>query len=260
MSYSTRSAADKTVTDLYGETNAKISAAYLLPHIKPTSHILDVGCGPGTITADFAQIAKSGKTIGIDYSAGVIERASKSFPPSTHPNLSFTVGNALKLEFPDNTFDIVHVHQVLMHLPLPGPVTALKEFLRVLKPGGLVAVRESSVSKILSLKPDIPAIRGYWASIVLFMQKWGGHADASDRLEEWAKAAGLKKVEVTKSSLNNPSHSARMKGSQADKMMALGTCTKEELESWRKGWEEWETTDGSELVLDTRELLGWKDI
>jgi len=260
MAYSKVSAADKTVTDLYGERNAKISAVYLLPHIKPASHILDVGCGPGTITADFAQIAKNGKVIGVDNSAGIIEQASTSFPPSTHPNLKFTVGNALKLDFPDNTFDIVHAHQLLLHVPLPGPVTALKEFLRVLKPDGLVAIREASTSKVLSLKPDIPAIREYWARAVPVMQKLGGNIDAGDRLEEWAKEAGFNKVEVDKGSINNPTHSGRMKGSSADQMVAFGMCTKEELESWRKGWEEWEAADESEFVMETGEMLGWKDI
>jgi len=44
---------DPEITSTYGERSAKINCQHLLPHIKSNSKILDVGCGPGSITSDF---------------------------------------------------------------------------------------------------------------------------------------------------------------------------------------------------------------
>ena len=49
------------------------SAAYLLPHLTPGARVLDVGCGPGTVTTDFARlVGRDGLVLGIDTSAEVI--------------------------------------------------------------------------------------------------------------------------------------------------------------------------------------------
>ena len=101
------------------------SAAYLLPSIKPHMHILDVGCGPGTITLDFAALVPEGRVIGIDQSAGVLEQASEGAKARGLTNVEFTTGDVFALKYPDATFDIVHCHQVMQHVP--DPVAALKD-------------------------------------------------------------------------------------------------------------------------------------
>src|SRR4051794_28248647 len=144
---------DPSVTKLYGERTVATSCQYFIKYVTKTSNILDVGCGPGVITADLAKIASEGKTIGIDNSGGIIAEASTSFPPSAVPNLTFTVGDAMKLDFPDNTFDVVHAHALFVHIP--DTITALKEFYRVCKPGGIIVCREATPNKIFSLVPDL---------------------------------------------------------------------------------------------------------
>jgi ubiquinone/menaquinone biosynthesis C-methylase UbiE len=177
MAYQHVKADDASVTSLYGERTALSSCAYLRPYIKETSNILDVGCGPGVITADLAKIAFKGKTIGVDNNAGIIDEASAAFPPSQTPNLTYAVSDAATLEaFQDNTFDIVHAHALIVHIL--DPVSVLKQFYRVCKPGGIVAVRESNPSTVISLKPDIPAIRQYWDRAMPIMAKMGGHPEA----------------------------------------------------------------------------------
>jgi ubiquinone/menaquinone biosynthesis C-methylase UbiE len=261
MAYQHVKADDATVTSLYGERTALTSCAYLRPYIKETSNILDVGCGPGVITADLAKIASKGKTIGVDNNAGIIEEAAVAFPPSALPNLSYTVSDATKLEeFADSTFDIVHAHALFVHIP--EPISALKQFYRVCKPGGIVAIRESNPSTVVSLKPDLPAIRQYWDRAMSIMAKMGGHPDAGRKLETWAKETGFGsdggKI-VTSSSLQyQPSHLARMRGAPAEQAIQYGMATKEEMDEWRKGWEEWEATKGHEWIFETGEILCWK--
>jgi len=195
-----RIAADsKTVTAFYGERTAIICASYLLPFIKNTSNILDIGCGPGRITADFSQIAKDGKTIGLDNSPGILEEASSSFPISDFPNLSFVVGDALKLDFPDNTFDIVHSHQLILHLA--RPVEALKEFRRVCKPGGIVATCDCSLANVLVWKPELPALRRYWMQALPGLQRLGMNLKAGDQLEGYAREVGFATMKYQKGGL-----------------------------------------------------------
>lgn len=57
-------------------------------------------------------------------------------------NVSFQIGSIHDLPFPDDSFDIVHVHQVLQHIT--DPVLAMQEMRRVAKGGGIVAARESA--------------------------------------------------------------------------------------------------------------------
>lgn len=64
-----------SVVNSHARRTAQDSAAFLLPHLKPHFTVLDLGCGPGTITADLALLVPQGKVTGIDFSAAVIENA-----------------------------------------------------------------------------------------------------------------------------------------------------------------------------------------
>jgi ubiquinone/menaquinone biosynthesis C-methylase UbiE len=114
------------------------SAAYLVPHLTSGTSVLDLGCGPGTITADIGRRVAPGRVLGVDASAAVIDETRRD--AGGGPNVEFSVGDLYALEIDDHTFDIVHAHQVLQHLP--DPVRALREMKRLCKPGGLVAARD----------------------------------------------------------------------------------------------------------------------
>ena len=122
---------------------AENSAGYLLGHLEHGRRLLDVGCGPGTITAELAALVAPGEVVGIDASAEVVARAGE-LGTSRAPNLRFEVGDVYVLGWPDASFDVVHAHQVLQHLS--DPVAALREMRRVLVTGGLVAVRDMYLS------------------------------------------------------------------------------------------------------------------
>ena len=120
---------------------AENSAAYLLPHLRPGLSLLDIGCGPGTITADLARLVAPGQVVGLDASDDVVAQAEAYAAETGATNLRFEVGDLFALRYDDATFDVVHAHQVLQHLV--DPVAALVELRRVLRPGGVLAARDS---------------------------------------------------------------------------------------------------------------------
>ncbi|WP_341954414.1 methyltransferase domain-containing protein [Salinibacterium sp. TMP30] len=159
------------------------SAAYLEPHLQAGLSLLDIGCGPGTITAEFAERLSPGKVVGLDAAPAAIEKASAF----AAVNLSFIVGDAYALPFGDNSFDLVHAHQTLQHLA--DPVAALREMKRVAKPGGLIAVRDVDYAGTICF-PEIPGLR-VWADVYDSVHRSNGEEpNAGRRLKAWAMPHG----------------------------------------------------------------------
>ncbi|QIM21573.1 methyltransferase domain-containing protein [Phycicoccus sp. HDW14] len=170
------------------------SAAYLLPHITETSRILDVGCGPGTITLDLARRAGAGRVVGTDRSEAVVEEARAAAARTGLTNVELTVGDVYALDHAAGSFDVVHAHQVLQHLT--DPVAALREMGRVCRPGGLVAVRDADYSAF-TWSPAVPELDDW---LDLYREVARGNAaepDAGRHLKGWALAAGLEVVSST---------------------------------------------------------------
>src|ERR1700749_4983282 len=108
---------------------AQNSAAYLLPHLRPGQTLLDVGCGPGTITADLAALVAPGRVVAVDREPAILQQAAAhAADAGVADRIEFAVADVHALDFPDDTFDVVHAHQVLQHLT--DPVRALREMPR----------------------------------------------------------------------------------------------------------------------------------
>src|SRR5215468_6429208 len=90
---------------------AENSAAYLLPSLRRGMSVLDVGCGPGTITVDLARRVAPGSVVGVDREEAPLVEARELAVDV--PNLEFVVGDVYALQFAGASFDLVHAHQVL---------------------------------------------------------------------------------------------------------------------------------------------------
>ncbi len=115
----------------------------LMEYLQPDTKVLDVGCGSGTITLGVAKAVKPGAVVGIDPVEFAIQIASRFAAERKVPNATFEVGDSYCLPFPDSAFDVVYSYTVLHYFN--DPLRALREQMRVVKPGGwLVAagVRE----------------------------------------------------------------------------------------------------------------------
>jgi ubiquinone/menaquinone biosynthesis C-methylase UbiE len=101
--------------------------------------VLDVGCGTGDYLRIMAPLVTPGPAVGIDLSATLIDVARQR-TETDGANVSFRVGDAYELPFPDASIDRVIATQVLLHLA--DPWRAIAEMRRVLAPAGLLSVGE----------------------------------------------------------------------------------------------------------------------
>jgi len=170
------------------------SAAYLLPHLQPGMCVLDIGCGPGTITLDLAALVAPGKVIGIENAETPLLAARAEAAARADTATLFQIGDALNLSFADESFDVVHAHQVLQHLP--DPVTALREMMRVCKPGGWVAARDADYAG-MSWYPELPGLELWRQTYRAAARANGAEPDAGRRLRAWAHAAGIVEPQTT---------------------------------------------------------------
>jgi SAM-dependent methyltransferase len=175
---------------------AENSAAYLLPHLRPGMSLLDVGCGPGTITADLAARVTPGRVTAAERTEEALALARAEAAARQQQNIEFVVSDVHALDFPDDTFDIVHAHQVLQHVT--DPVRALREMRRVCKPGGIVAARDSDYAAF-AWYPALPELDEWMDLYQRVARANGGEPDAGRRMLAWAHAAGLTEVAATSS-------------------------------------------------------------
>jgi SAM-dependent methyltransferase len=120
------------VADKYDSTWATSTRQFIGPlldaaNVSAKMSILDLGCGPGYVSA--AAAARDATPIGLDFSKEMISIAKKMFP-----KIEFREGDAQNLSFPDKTFDRVVANFALLHLA--NPERAMSEAARVLKPDG----------------------------------------------------------------------------------------------------------------------------
>lgn len=145
---STENAAEKSYWGGYSPRLLKIfkkrSAAkegrFFLPHLRPGMNLLDCGCGPGIITVDLAKLVAPGQVVGIDIEDTQFELGRAKALEQNISNIKFETGNVYDLSFPSESFDAVFAHAVLYHLK--NPHQALTELYRVLKPGGVIGIRD----------------------------------------------------------------------------------------------------------------------
>ena len=102
-----------SVLRTYDRRTADNSAAYLMPALRPGMTLLDVGCGAGSITVDLAERVAPGRVAGLDPSAQALARARDLAAERGVP-VEFRPGNALALDLPDDSVDVVHAHQVVV--------------------------------------------------------------------------------------------------------------------------------------------------
>jgi SAM-dependent methyltransferase len=243
---------------------AASSAAYLLPLLTPGMQVLDVGCGPGTITLDLARVVAPGTVVGIDAAADAVAAAAEARDAAgLTDTVHLSVGDVYAVDAPDDAFDVVHAHQVLQHLT--NPVAALREMRRVLAPGGLVAVRESDYGAFV-WAPDDPVLDRWMALYHDVTRANRADADAGRHLPGWFLAAGFSDLEVSSSNwtFTDPEDRAWWGGLWADRVVSsafagqaleYGLAEGDELQEMAAAFRRWAEADDGVFVVVHVEVL-----
>lgn len=258
----------ESVLRVHRMRTAENSAAYLLPHLREGMSLLDVGAGPGTISVDLARIVAPGRVRGIDASADAVahaeaDRVALSGTDQGVDNLSYAVDDAYALSSEDGTWDVVHAHQVLQHLT--RPIEALREFRRVLAPGGVVAVRDVDYEGTIWW-PRLPGL-DEWHRVYLAVHRGtSGEPAAGRQLKAWARAAGFADVRSSASIWLFESPEARawwggawadraLHSSFADNAQRLGLADRATLERISAAWREWAADEDAWLLMPHGEVI-----
>lgn len=242
---------------------AENSAGYLLGRLPISALVLDVGCGPGTITAGLAALVPGGQVIGIDRAVGVLAEARGEADRQRVSNVSFEVGDASQLAFVDDSFDVVHAHQVLQHLS--DPVAALAEMRRVCRPGGIVAARDADYGGMFwfPLDDELTEWRALYRQVARALH---GEPDAGRRLLSWARAVGFSQVDTSASSWCyasaqdrswwGPAWAERLTASPfGERAIEHDLATRADLERLAAAWLRWAASEDGWFCVPHGEVL-----
>ena len=243
---------------------AENSAAYLLPHLAPGMRLLDVGCGPGTITADLAARVAPGTVTALEVEPPTRWSSPGPRPrPAAWPTSTFAVGDVHALDFPDDAFDVVHAHQVLQHLA--DPVRALREMRRVV-PARRRGRGPRRRLRRLHLVPGAPragrvagrSTRGWPAATA-------ASRTPGRRLLSWARAAGFPEITPTVDAwcFATPEDRAWWGGLWADRIRESAFArharahgaTDADLERMAAAWREWAAAEDGWMIVPHGELI-----
>ena len=251
------------VLSAHSRRGAADSAAYLLAHLRAGMDLLDVGCGPASITADLAERVAPGRVVALDAAAGALEAARATLSErGLSEQVEVTCGDVMALPFEDASFDVVHAHQVLQHLT--DPVGALAEMRRVTRPGGIVAVRDA-VYSAMTWFPE-PAGMEQWRSVYMATARAnGGEPDAGSRLLSWARAAGFADASASASTWCYATPADRAWQSQTwaqrcltsfgPRAVELGLADGADLEAMAQAWRQWGDSEDAWFVVVHGEVL-----
>ena len=167
--------------------------AFFIPHLAPGMQVLDVGCGPGTMTLGIAARIAPGTVIGVDMSDAQVAMALAAARERGVANARFQVGSAYDLPFPDASFDTVFSHALLEHLS--DPLRAVHELLRVLRPDGVLGVCTPDWSGFL-LSPWPQAVRDALHTYTAIQAANGGDPNTGHRLLGYLVDAGFAGVDA----------------------------------------------------------------
>jgi 2-polyprenyl-3-methyl-5-hydroxy-6-metoxy-1,4-benzoquinol methylase len=166
--------------------------AVRLLEVSPGCSVLDVGSGAGRLLIELASRVDGVRAVGIDASQKMVTTAT-SRAQSAGVAVQFELGDAQRLNFPDESFDRVNCSLVLVHVEDPGAVVA--EIARVLAPGGRVAFSEPDAGALMVDSVDVATamLRQFFAGL--------RNPDVSRQLRRLVLDSGLDLLEASRVTL-----------------------------------------------------------
>ncbi len=236
----------------HAKRTAESHAAFLLPHLRPGMDLLDLGCGPCSITVGLAAAVAPGTTTGIDVD-----------PPPPVDGIRVVAGDVMKLPFPDEAFDAIHASALLQHLP--DPLGALREARRVARPGAVIGVTDADWDGEL-LHPT-NAVLQRSREVARWLRE-GTSPLVGKRLRHLLTEAGFRDAQgfarvdhhgTETETRGFGDFNASLLGypEVVTRVVAEGWATAQELEEMRRAWVEWGRHPGAFVARFWCEAIAW---
>jgi 2-polyprenyl-3-methyl-5-hydroxy-6-metoxy-1,4-benzoquinol methylase len=181
-------------TAFMARRSLRTHGAFIHPLLRPDLSVLDLGCGPGTLTIDLAREVLQGHVHGVDQAESQIAAARRAAEESQLTNLTFEAGDAGRVLLQPAHFDLIFSHALFEHLP--DPVGTLRAVRPSLKSGGSIALRSPDWGGFV-LFPETEACAGAIAAYERMQRRNGGDTHAGRKLACWLKEAGFIEVRAT---------------------------------------------------------------
>jgi len=221
-------------------------ADFLTPHLSSDSHVLDVGCGTGALALGLA--ARTGRVTGVDTDADDLAEARAHADRLGVTNAEFREVSAYGVDLPDDHVDAVFAHSLLEALERPDD--ALREMVRVLRPGGILAVASVEYGGYVVSGPQSPLLRRFYE---IREQLWlieGANPYLGRRLRGLLSAAGLTEVVASTKSFSFGTTAAVRSYAldradecsddwYAPSAVMHGLATADDLRDMASAWTEW---------------------
>jgi SAM-dependent methyltransferase len=231
--------------------------------------VVDLGCGPGSITLGLAEAVAPGMVVAIDVDATTIERARGLAVERGIGNVRFELGSAYDVPLASGSADAVCLFNVLQHLA--DPLRALGEARRLLRPGGIVAVRTNDHGT--AERPSWivwPSDSALDEALRLYLRLWqrkGGAPDMARRSRALLHEAGFVRVEAmaSASAYGTPEEVAQwgeqMASTQetASDLITLGLADQATIERVAAGCRAWGARPDAFVAIPQVAALGWID-
>lgn len=241
-------------------------AAFLLPYIKSGMNIIDMGCGPGTITIGLAQAASPGLVTGIDHDPVHIEEAMRLASEKNINNVLFLEGNVLSLPFEDKSFDGAFENNVFTHLSEKS-VQCADEVFRILKTGGFFGARDADSDSVVWGNVSEP-IKKLDSLFKLWHKSRGSNITIGKQLPSVLREAGFTEIikSVSADTKGTPeevhSHAkitlSLLDGPFGEDVIKNGWADKVTLEEIKETIKEWKGNPDSFFSNVHVEVIGWK--
>jgi len=249
---------DQTHVERLAGRIAERQGAFILPHLHPGMRLVDVGCGPGTITAGLARAVAPGEVLGIDVAPTMIERARALADAQGIPNVRFEIGRAEELPAADESFDAAFEHALLEHVA--DPLRVLREMHRVLKPGGVIGLADGDWGTWL-VEPLPPEIA---EALALFERVWrhnGGNPRFGRHQRALLRQAGFRYGETTLRSREIPPDSAEATFARpafTERAIALEWVDRPTLERYADAFRAWAKHPDALWMTANVQTVGWR--
>jgi len=252
----------------HAQRTAEFHAGFFLPHLRPGIHLVDCGCGTGSISVGLAEAVSPGEVTRIEISASDVDLARERAKEGGHTNLLFEVADVYELPLPDESVDAAFFNTILSHLY--DPVRALREACRVLKPSGVIGVRDREASADIMTGPFAESIRKQIMEVFIPDVYFGRDLNMGLHLSTLVLEAGFGRVEQTASyechstreSVRYCADSHILRFSQpefVDRVVERGFTDRSAVEEMLANLKVWREHPASSHSWAWCEAVGWKE-